>query len=119
MPPGSNIQNLFFSDKLVDGLNKSKKIKFSKNADAKYTLMVEPQWMYAGWSGFVMQPGKLSADMSFVETANPSHVLAKIKGDKIEGTGSKVDYSMEYGRISAAYEKTGKELGKEIKKVKK
>ncbi|MCS3532374.1 hypothetical protein M2373_003794 [Chryseobacterium sp. JUb7] len=81
--------------------------------------MVEPQWMYAGWSGFVMQPGKLSADMSFVETANPSHVLAKIKGDKIEGTGSKVDYSMEYGRISAAYEKTGKELGKEIKKVKK
>jgi len=108
-----------FSDKFVEGLNKSKKIKFSKNVDTKYTLMVEPQWMYAGWSGFITQPGKLSADMSFVETANPSHVLAEIKGDKIEGTGSKVDYGMEYGRISAAYEKTGKELEKEIRKVKK
>lgn len=41
--------------------------------------------------------------------------MAKVQGNKIEGTGSKVDYGMEYGRISAAYEKTGKELGKTIK----
>lgn len=65
----------------------------------------------------MMQPGKLSADLSFVETANPSNVLATVEADKIEGIGSKVDYGMEYGRISAAYEKTGKELGKEIKKA--
>lgn len=62
-----------------------------------------------------MQPGKLSTEIRIVETDNPSKVLTKIQTDKIEGTGSKVNYGMEYGRISAAYEKTGKELGKEIK----
>lgn len=51
-----------------------------------------------------------------METENPSKVLTRIQGDKIEGLGSKVDYRMEYGRISAVYEKTGKELGKAIKK---
>jgi len=59
----------------------------------------------------------LSADITIVETANPSNVLVTMKGDKIEGVGSKVDYGMEYGRLSAAYEKTGKEIGKEIKKA--
>lgn len=106
-----------WTEKFVDGLNKSKKIKFGQNIDARYTLIIQPKWMYAGWSGFMMQPGKLSADLSFVETANPSNVLATVEADKIEGIGSKVDYGMEYGRISAAYEKTGRELGKEIKKA--
>ncbi|WP_426475331.1 hypothetical protein [Chryseobacterium balustinum] len=106
-----------WTEKFIEGLNKSKKIKFSQNVEAKYTLIIHPKWMYAGWSGFVMQPGKLSSEITIVETANPSNVLATIKGDKIEGTGSKVDYGMEYGRISAAYEKTGKEFGKELKKA--
>lgn len=105
-----------FLDKFIDGLNaKAKKIKFTKGATTKYTLIIETKWVYAGWTGFVTQPAKLSSELIFVETENPSKVMAKIQGNKIEGTGSKVDYGMEYGRISAAYEKTGKELGKAIK----
>lgn len=106
-----------WTEKFVEGLNKSKKIKFSQNIETKYTLIIQPKWMYAGWQGFVTQPGKLSADITIVETANPTNILATIKADKIEGVGSKVDYGMEYGRISAAYEKTGKEFGKELKKA--
>jgi len=108
---------MVWTEKFIEGLNKSKKIKFSQNVEAKYTLIIHPKWMYAGWSGFVMQPGKLSSEITIVETANPTNVLATIKGDKIEGVGSKVDYGMEYGRIAAAYEKTGKEISKEIKKA--
>jgi len=106
-----------WTEKFVEGLNKSEKIKFSQNIETKYTLIIQPKWMYAGWQGFVTQPGKLSADITIVETANPSNIVATIKADKIEGVGSKVDYRMEYGRISAAYEKTGKEFGKELKKA--
>ena len=106
-----------WTEKFIEGLNKSKKIKFSQNVETKYTLIIQPKWMYAGWQGFVTQPGKLSADITIVETANPSNILATIKADKIEGIGSKVDYGMEYGRISAAYEKTGKEFAKELKKA--
>ncbi|MDW9381996.1 hypothetical protein [Chryseobacterium sp. JV558] len=105
-----------FLDRFIQGLNgKAKKIKFSKGVTAKYTLILDTKWIYAGWTGFVTQPAKLSSELIFVETENPSKVLAKIQGDKIEGIGSKVSYHMEYGRISAAYEKTGKELGKAIK----
>ncbi|MEG1591451.1 hypothetical protein [Chryseobacterium sp.] len=106
-----------WTEKFIEGLNKSKKIKFAQNVQTKYTLIIQPKWMYAGWSGFVTQPGKLTAEITIVETENPSKILAKFIGDKIEGVGSKVDYNMEYGRIAAAYEKTGKEFGKELKKA--
>lgn len=108
---------IIWTEKFIEGLNKSKKIKFAQNLETKYTLIIQPKWMYAGWSGFVTQPGKLTAEITIVETANPSKILAKFIGDKIEGIGSKVDYNMEYGRIAAAYEKTGKEFGKELKKA--
>ncbi|MCQ9640635.1 hypothetical protein MP478_14705 [Chryseobacterium sp. WG14] len=108
-----------FIQRFIEGLNaKSKKIKFGKDLKTKYTLLVETKWVYPGWSGgMIMQPAKLSTVVTFVETENPAKVIAKIQTDKIEGVGSKVDYGMEYGRISAAYEKTGKELAKEIKKT--
>lgn len=106
-----------FLDYFIKGLNgKTQKIKFSKGAATKYTLIIDTKWIYAGWNGFVTQPAKLSSELTFVETENPSKVLTKIQGDKIEGLSSKVDYGIEYGRISAVYEKTGKELGKAIKK---
>jgi hypothetical protein len=111
-----HVENIW-TEKFIEGLNRSKKIKFAQNVETKYTLIIQPKWMYAGWSGFVTQPGKLTAEITIVETANPSKILAKFIGDKIEGVGSKVDYSMEYGRIAAAYEKTGKEFGKELKKA--
>nr|WP_315027290.1 hypothetical protein [uncultured Chryseobacterium sp.] len=107
-----------FMDRFIGGLNaKSKKVKFGKDLKTKYTLIVETKWVYPGWSGgMMMQPAKLSTVVTFIETDHPDKAIAKIQTDKIEGVGSRVDYGMEYGRISAAYEKTGKELAKEINK---
>ncbi|PWN66972.1 hypothetical protein C1631_019860 [Chryseobacterium phosphatilyticum] len=107
-----------YMNRFINGLNaKSKKIRFGKDLKTKYTLVVETKWIYAGWAGgMLLQPAKLSTLITFVDNENPSQIVTKIQTDKIEGIGVKGDYVMEYGRISAAYEKTGKELAKDITK---
>ncbi|AYY84335.1 hypothetical protein [Chryseobacterium indologenes] len=111
-------ESVFFN-KFIDGLNaKTKKIRFGKDLKTKYTLVVETKWIYAGWAGGMMvQPAKLSTVITFVDHENPSQAVTKIQTDKIEGIGVKGDYIMEYGRIAAAYEKTGRQLTKEINKM--
>ncbi|HAO29006.1 MAG TPA: hypothetical protein DCQ68_17790 [Chryseobacterium indologenes] len=111
-------ESVFFN-KFIDGLNaKTKKIRFGKHLKTKYTLVVETKWIYAGWAGGMMvQPAKLSTVTTFVDHENPSQAVTKIQTDKIEGIGVKGDYIMEYGRIAAAYEKTGRQLTKEINKM--
>ncbi len=63
------------------------------------------------------QEAKLTADMKFVETDNPSKEVMKLKADKIGGKQMNQQFAWEYGRIAAAYEVTGKKLGKEIKQA--
>lgn len=94
-----------------------KNIIFKKDAQTKYTLIIDAKWIYAGWYGGMIgsQEGKLSADLTFVETANPSNVLMKISVDKILGKKMNNEFAWEYGRIAAAYQILGKKLGKEIK----
>jgi hypothetical protein len=102
------------------GINaKSKKIKFKNDVKAKYTLIIDAKWIYAGWYGGMIgsQEAKLTADLLFVETDNPSNVIMKLQADKIQGKKMNDQFSWEYGRIAAAYEITGKKLGTEIKKV--
>jgi len=101
----------------LKGLNeKSKKTAFKENIDSKYTLIIDSEWIYAGWYGGIMyQEGKLTSKLKFVKTANPNHVLAVVTGDKVLGKKKNEFYAMEYGRIAAAYENTGRELAKEIK----
>lgn len=41
----------------------------------------------------------------------------KLQGDKVLGKPQNKDFVMEYGRIAGAYEATGKELGKAIKRA--
>ncbi len=106
-----------FADEFLNGLAKTKKIKFGKDLNTKYTLVVDAKWFYPGWyGGFVFQPAKVSADLKFVETGSPSNIMLEIAADKIEGSGSgkKEDLAMEYGRISKAYEKLGKTLFKQL-----
>ncbi|WP_282629551.1 hypothetical protein [Empedobacter sedimenti] len=104
-----------YLDKFIKGTSKSKKYSFVKDSSAKYTLIVNSEWIYPGYhAGIVIEPAKLSTTLNFVETANPSNVLLSIKSDKVRGTSGKNDFVMEYGRIASAYESTGKLLGKEL-----
>lgn len=96
----------------------SKQVVFKKDVKPKYTLIIDTKWVYAGWhAGLVAQEGKLTSDLIFVETENPSKVVMKIQGDAILGKKTNKDFTMEYGRIAAAYEVTGKLVGKALKKV--
>ena len=107
-----------YLDYFLKGINgKSKKIVFKSDAKTKYTLIIDAKWIYAGWYGGMIgsQEAKLSADIKFVETDNPSNVMMKLKADKIGGKQMNKEFAWEYGRIAAAYEVTGKKLGKEIK----
>ncbi len=112
-------KNTEYLDYFLKGINKkSKKIAFKKDAHAKYTLIVDAKWIYAGWhGGLIGQEAKLTSDLAFVETDNPSNVVMKLKGDKVLGKPQNKDFVMEYGRIAGAYEQTGKYLGKKIKEV--
>lgn len=105
-----------FLDKFIKGTTKSKKYNFVKNPDAKYTLIINSEWIYPGYhAGIAIEPAKLSTTLNFVETANPSTILLSIKSDKVKGTSGKNDFVMEYGRIASAFESTGKLLAKELK----
>lgn len=109
-----------FLDYFLTGINgKSGKVFFKNDAKTKYTLIIDAKWIYAGWYGGMIgsQEGKLTADLIFVETDNPSKVVMKLHADKIGGKKMNKDFSWEYGRIAAAFEVTGKKLGKEIKKA--
>lgn len=107
--------NYFFTG--VNG--KSKVLKFNNLGTAKYTLIIDAKWIYAGWYGGMIgsQEAKLTSDMSFVETANPSNVLLQLHAEKIQGKKMNDQFSWEYGRIAAAYQITGKKLAAEIKKA--
>ncbi|MBO9693318.1 hypothetical protein [Chryseobacterium sp.] len=109
-----------YLDYFLKGINgKSKKVVFKGDAKTKYTLIIDAKWIYAGWYGGMIgsQEGKLTADLLFVETDNPSKVVMRLKADKIGGKQMNKEFAWEYGRIAAAYEVTGKKLGKEIKAV--
>ncbi|MGG5209659.1 hypothetical protein ACQWU4_11975 [Chryseobacterium sp. MIQD13] len=111
----SEYLNYFF-----EGVNsKSKKITFKNDIKAKYTLIIDAKWIYAGWYGGMIgsQEAKLTADLTFVETDNPSNVVMRLQADKIQGKKMNKDFAWEYGRIAGAYEVTGKKLGAEIKKA--
>lgn len=99
--------------------NRAKKVFFRNNVKAKYTLIIDAKWIYAGWYGGMIgsQEGKLDADLTFVETDNPSNIVMKLQADKILGRQMNKDFSWEYGRIAATYEILGKKLGKEIKEA--
>lgn len=113
-------KNSEYLDYFLKGINgKSKKVVFKKDTNTKYTLIIDAKWIYAGWYGGMIgsQEAKLTADMKFVETDDPSKVVMRLQADKIGGKQMNKQFAWEYGRIAAAYEVTGKKLGKEIKEV--
>ncbi len=115
-------KNNGYLDVFIKSINKSKKLKFGRNINTQYTLIVEPVWIYAGWNaGMWSQEAKLSTILKFVETENPQNVLLEYETDKIHGVSERVkDSFMEYGRIASAFDVTGKYFYSHlIRKIKK
>ncbi|WP_312991143.1 hypothetical protein [Chryseobacterium flavum] len=108
-----------YAEKVITGFNeKSKKIKLNKGIVSKYTLIVDTKWIYPGWhGGMLIQPAKLTTDLKFIETENPSHVVLHLEASGVQGNGSSAELYMEYGRIAASFKKTGKDLGKKVKEA--
>jgi hypothetical protein len=106
--------NFFFK-----GANSKSKVVFKTDSNAKYTLIINAKWIYAGWHGGVVgQEAKLSADLKVVETNNPVKVLMEAKCDRIAGKIMNKNFIMEYGRIAGAFEATGRRfMGKEYKRA--
>lgn len=107
-------------DKFLASFNKYGDMKAAVGSNAKYTLKVKTTWIYPGWfAGVMNQPSKVSTLLQFVETANPSNVLAEIDSQNAPGDNF-VGLPNNNDRIAEAYAKTSKELVQFIaKKLKK
>lgn len=105
-----------FIDKFLSSINKNMKIKASKDADSKYTLIVETIWVYPGWFAVVMnKPSRVTTRLKFVENVNPGNVLLIVNsrtaiGDNFIGVANNND------RIAESYAKTGQSIGRMIRK---
>jgi hypothetical protein len=107
-----------YADYFAKGLNKTyKNISFKKDPSAKYTLLVETNWIFPGWhAGLTAMTAEITGKIKLIETNNPSTVLAEVELKKFDKFVQNEEFVMEYGRIAAAYESVGRYLGKEIKK---
>ncbi len=85
--------------------------------NAKYMILLKTKQTEGGWTvGVVGHPGEIDGEMWVVETANPSHVIAKIAFINFYGNKSSGgDFEMT-NRIEAAYAFTGKWMGDFIRK---
>lgn len=103
----------------VKGLNRSyKNITFKKESQAKYTLLLETDWVFPGWhGGMVVMTAEISGKIKLIETNNPSVVLAEVELNKFDKYVNNKEFVMEYGRVSGAYESIGKYLGRVIKEA--
>lgn len=104
-----------FQEKFLASWNKNTDIKAATNFEmTKYTLIVEPTWIYQGWfAGVMNDPAQLNTRMSFVETDNPSNVLMVVEG--IKATGDNViGIPNNNDRIAECYAKTSKMLALKV-----
>jgi hypothetical protein len=81
-------------------------------ANAKYTLIFKTTFIEPGFNIMVHQePARISGQAWVVETANKSHVIAKLSVEKAPGRGY---FGSEFDtgeRITEAYESAGRGLG--------
>ena len=83
---------------------------------AKYTMIVNPLSNEPGWNmGRSRKNAEISLEIWIVETANKSSKLATFTINNVPG-GTAFGYDFDTGlRISEAYAKAGKSLGKSLK----
>lgn len=84
--------------------------------DAPITLIVETVWLYPGWDAGVMkQPAKVTTVLRFVESTDPTRVLAETRSKDAPGDQWGSSFSNE-DRLGEGYAKTGKSFAKLILK---
>ena len=84
--------------------------------DAKYTMIVKTVSIEPGWNiGISRKNAEIDLEVWIVETANKSSKLASFTISNVPG-GTAFGYDFDTGlRISEAYAKAGKSLGKSLK----
>ena len=89
----------------------------SVDEKAQYTIIFHTTRTEVGFNvGVASKPAYIDAEVTVVETANPSKIIAKITILKALGYQA-MGYDFETGvRLTEAYAKSGKELGKLIVK---
>lgn len=81
-------------------------------SSAKYTLIVDVDWIFPGWDVYMMkQAAKVSTTLKVVETANKSKVLAEVTSENAPGDQWGSNFSNE-SRIGEGFAKTGKSFAK-------
>jgi hypothetical protein len=88
-----------------------------ENKDAKYTLILKTTFIEPGFNvGVMKKPSYINVEYIFVETANPSNVVAKYSASNIPGS-QVMGYDFDAGsRIAESYAKAGKMIGGYVKK---
>lgn len=86
--------------------------------DAKYTLIVKTTFIEPGFNvGVMKKPAYINVEYIFVETANPSNIIAKYTCNNIPGAQA-MGYDFDAStRISESYAKAGKNMGKFMAKT--
>ena len=89
----------------------------SENKDAKYTIILHTTSTEPGFNIYVTRkPALINVEMKIVETSDPGNVVAMIISKNNKGTAMGMN-DMDTGvRITEAYAKCGKELGKFLMK---
>lgn len=105
-----------FEPKFVELFEKYSRMK--NTSDSKYTLIFNTTRTEPGWVGvgIIRKNARIDGEAVIVETANRGNVIAKLTVTNAPGFGG-MGYDYDTGlRIQEAYAKSGKELGRTVKK---
>ncbi|HMT28367.1 MAG TPA: hypothetical protein PKD91_03710 [Bacteroidia bacterium] len=102
-------------EELINEILAKSGAKYGINPEAKYTLIVKTTFVEPGFNvGVMKKAAAVSFEYIFVETANPTTVIAKLSQQEVPGS-QVMGYDYDAGsRIAESYAKGGKMLGKLI-----
>jgi len=106
-----------FAPHFKELFQKQSDIELSDDGSEKYTLIFKTTHTETGYNiGISRRDAFIDGEAIVVEAANPDKVLARISIDNVPGrTGGGYDFDTGE-RLSEAYEKAGKSLGKYFRK---
>ncbi|MCQ2208476.1 MAG: hypothetical protein MJZ02_09700 [Paludibacteraceae bacterium] len=123
---GDNWYKVWESDKqnvypisFLELLEKSCNIKECKNGECEYLMIVNTSFFEPGFNvGIMRRDAEISVTCKIVKKSDPSQVVAEITVLHSPGrTAMGYDYSVA-SRVTEAYAKAGKEVGRKINKAK-
>lgn len=95
---------------------------FNRNDDsAKYTIQVNSYWMYFGYDVIIgKEPSKVSMEINFYETENPSNILFTTDISRAMGTNNE-SYNLRawpsFRRMGKAYTRAAYKLAQALQRV--